>query len=775
MAQRKNAGSVVIKLDLRGQEELKRRLEELGPTGERVWRDLRRGAKPAEQGFKAVDAARQQLQGGVDELASRAGPLGQFLTSIGPWGLAAAAGLGVLALALREVFVLMERSRETAFWAEELENAAAAAGMMEDRVLSLGSAVQLAGGDFNAALAGLEEFSKRIGEYRATGQGEGRDAFDALGLRDLVDSGADATTVLDAVLERMREIQDPARRLAIADKLGLREAAPLLQRSADDMERILGAAENINAAFSEQVLQDFANAGEAIREAQLRQDRARQLQSLATVDLEVSRQQALARMEEARTAVGWNRVALEERSTEILEMQRDVMLRTIERVSSAPAQYAELGIHVADLRLELEQLNVALEEQARILRTTQFDVPTTFGNGSREILEAMQARWSADASRNEIDLERRRELEALFEQAYRATLTPVQELAQYEADLNAIREAGITIGEDNIEMTEGMVRQLVALRAEALGLHPKLEQLSEDERKLAGAIASTFDPLEAQKQLLEELTTPASEAADRLMRLFALWREAPEHADVIIAEIRAVKEALHGPEDDNEIRMESRFEGLRKMAEEYENVIDVLDRAGTDTLGGIHDGLVDIATTSGDVGDAFEDMGRRIMRTLADIAIQRYITGPLSGVLEGVFDSWTGGASGKTTTLPKHDTGASYRFKGNPGLDQNVLALNGRPFAQVSRNEDLHIIPALNTMGGRAGGAMALELPPLDIVLKDERSGGGKARASERRSADGGRQLQILLEENVGGLLGSGGFDAEMEARYGLVPKPGRR
>ena len=364
MAQRKNAGSVVIKLDLRGQEELKRRLEELGPTGERVWRDLRRGAKPAEQGFKAVDAARQQLQGGVDELASRAGPLGQFLTSIGPWGLAAAAGLGVLALALREVFVLMERSRETAFWAEELENAAAAAGMMEDRVLSLGSAVQLAGGDFNAALAGLEEFSKRIGEYRATGQGEGRDAFDALGLRDLVDSGADATTVLDAVLERMREIQDPARRLAIADKLGLREAAPLLQRSADDMERILGAAENINAAFSEQVLQDFANAGEAIREAQLRQDRARQLQSLATVDLEVSRQQALARMEEARTAVGWNRVALEERSTEILEMQRDVMLRTIERVSSAPAQYAELGIHVADLRLELEQLNVALEEQA---------------------------------------------------------------------------------------------------------------------------------------------------------------------------------------------------------------------------------------------------------------------------------------------------------------------------------------------------------------------------------------------------------------------------
>ncbi len=773
----KKAGSVVIKLDLRGQEELKRRLEELGPTGERVWRDLSRGARPAQQGFQAVDQARKQLQGGIDDLASRAGPLGGFLTSIGPWGVAAAAGLGVLALALREVFMLMERSRETAFWAEELENAAAAAGLMEEQVLSLGSAVQLAGGDFNATLAGLEEFSKRIGEYRATGQGEGRDAFDALGLRELVDSGADATTILDAVLERIREIQDPTRRLAIADKLGLREASPLLQQTADEIERILGAADNLNAALSEEAIRRFADAGEAIRLAQTRQDRARQLQSLAMLDLEVARQEATATFEERAAALLQAEIPLRERASSALETQLNLAQ---ELIGNSEVRLENDRLEVRERarieRVLRQQLQLEREISGELDRRSRMDMVTGTGADGLAAYQAMLAGWNEQGADPGISTERRRELEALLEQSYRATLTPLQQLRQYEADLNQARAAGITIGEENIEITQQLIDQLVALRAEALGLHPKLDQLTDDQRKLAGAIEGTLDPVEQQKQLLEELLRPSTEAADRLERLFALWRESPEHADIIIAEIEAVKEALHGAEGDNVIRVEDRFPGLRKMAEEYENLTTAIDAGGTRILDGIGDGLADIATGAGSVGDAFEDMGERILRVLAEIAIQRMVIGPIAGAFDQALGNWMGsfGTSPKGVSLPKHDTGASYTFKGNPGVDQNVLALNGQPFAQVSRNEDLHIIPALKTMGPMGGASRAAGAETLEIVLKDEREG-GKSRIAERRSADGTRRMEIMLAEVIRGQFGSGEFDDVFERRFGLEPRPGRR
>lgn len=777
----KKAGSVVIKLDLRGQEELKRRLEELGPTGERVWRDLSRGARPAQQGFQAVDQARKQLQGGIDDLASRAGPLGGFLTSIGPWGVAAAAGLGVLALALREVFMLMERSRETAFWAEELENIERASGLAAESVMSLVSAVELAGGEAAPILAGLEELSKRIGEYRARGEGEARDAFDILGIRDLVDGGADVTTILDTVIDRMREIQDPTQRQVIADKLGLRDAAPLLQQTNEEMDRLLDTAERINASLSGAAIQRFANAASAIREAELRAERAGQLESLATLDLAVQRAEAAARIAEWRASVTLERVDLEERSTEQLQLQEARLIRIAESQraqlasDSLPAMFRpEVADNLARTEEQLREIQNRLFEMGRMDMASGIDTASALAN-----FRAMVAGWNdPGSSADEVPAERRRELEALLEQSYRATLTPLQQLRQYEADLNQARAAGITIGEENIEITQQLIDQLVALRAEALGLHPKLDQLTDDQRKLAGAIEGTLDPLEQQKQLLEELLRPSTEAADRLERLFALWRESPEHADIIIAEIEAVKEALHGAEGDNVIRVEDRFPGLRKMAEEYENLTTAIDAGGTRILDGIGDGLADIATGAGSVGDAFEDMGERILRVLAEIAIQRMVIGPIAGAFDQALTSWmnnSGAGSGTgTTPLPKHDTGASYTFKGNPGVDQNVLALNGQPFAQVSRNEDLHIIPALKTMGPMGGASRAAGAETLEIVLKDEREG-GKSRIADRRSADGTRRMEIMLAEVIKGQFGSGEFDDVFERRFGLEPRPGRR
>ena len=776
MADRK-AGSVIIKLDLRGQEEMKRRLEELGPAGERMWRDMSRGAQSTKQGFKAFDNARKEVQSGIDDLASRAGPLGSFLTSIGPWGLvrlAAAAGLGVLSLAVREIFVLMDRANDTATFADGLETVERTSGLAAARVLDLGTALRLSGGDFQSALNGAEEFAKRLGEYRATGQGEGRDGLQALGLDALALTEVPIEEVLDRVLEQLAAIDDPSRRLAIADKLGLRDAAPLLQQSADNMQRIMTTAQEINAGFSGDVLARFAEGAGAIREAEARQERARQLQSLAGLDAEITRQQALARIEEAKAVALSARTPMEERSVEVLQLGLEAARQTLEvyrdqvgQLGQDASQRALIRSTIqAQLRIE-EEITAEIERRAAVARSSQVDMDDFFSSryDSGENLPVQ----AEDAPDPGVGLERRRELEALVEAQLRAMQTPLERLAELESELNEAREAGL-------EITQAQIDAILQHQRGVLGLIEPIKQLTEDEIKLAGAMAAAADPMEAQKALLEELRAPATQAAERLARLFALWRTSPDDADIIIAEIERVKEALHGEDGSGVVEMDDRFPTLRKMAEEYANLDDVIDRGGSEMLDGIGAGLADIVTGASSVGDAFENMGERIIRTLAEIAIQRMIIGPLAEAFDSFLDGAFGASKGGGGfALPKNDSGGHYTVRGNAGIDRNVLSINGNPFAQVSRGEDVAVVPALSAMGGgRGGGVQQLALPPLQILLEDKRSQGGKASVSERRSSDGGRQMRILLEEQVGDLIGAGAFDDQF-SRYGLSPQPGRR
>ena len=772
----RNAGTVAIKLDLRGQEELKRRLGELGPEGERVFRDLSRAAKPAQQDFKLVDRATRELQDGMDGLAQRAGPVGSFLTSVGPWGLAAAAGLGVLAMAAREVFVLMERSRETAFWAEELENIERASGLAAESVMSLVSAVELAGGEGAPILAGLEELSKRIGEYRARGEGEARDAFDILGMRDLVDSGADVTTILDTVLDRMREIQDPTQRQVIADKLGLREAAPLLQQTTEEMDRLLDTAERINASLSGAAIQRFADAASAIREAELRAERAGQLESLATLDLAVQRAEAAARIAEWRASVTLGRVELEERSTEQLQLQEVRLSRLVDSLQaqlasdSLPAMFRpEVADNLARTEEQLREIQNRLFEMGRMDMSIGVDTASALAS-----YRSMVASWDDPAAtEDELPAQRQAELRNLVEQSLRSIMTPLEQVTELENELRLAQR-------NQIDITDEQIEAILRHRRAALDLLEPLKQLTDEERKAAGAAAAANDPLEAQKELLESLTGPADAARERLGRLYALWADSPEHADIITAEIERVKSALYGQEDSNVIRMEDRLPGLAKMAREYADTMDMLDRGGVDTLDTIHEGLMNMITGADSVGDAFERMGQRIVESFIEIQLQRSIIGPLAGALDTFFSGFFGGA-GKTAgagKLPGFDRGADIRIGGNPGIDNNLLSINNKPTAWVSADETLRILPNMTGQTGGGGQAPArVELADLNITLKDERGGGqgGRARASERRSANGTRELTIWLEEQVGGMLGSGKFDEEMHTRYGFNPSPGVR
>lgn len=101
MARSRDGGGVSIRLSLRDGEVVRRALTQLGSEGEAALKRLERAGQPAGRGLKAVDTASKEAQASVAGLAARAGPLGRILSDIGPGGLAAAAGIGAMALALR--------------------------------------------------------------------------------------------------------------------------------------------------------------------------------------------------------------------------------------------------------------------------------------------------------------------------------------------------------------------------------------------------------------------------------------------------------------------------------------------------------------------------------------------------------------------------------------------------------------------------------------------------------------------------------------------------
>ncbi len=91
---------VSLRLSVKEKEVIKKALREIGEDGERMAKAIDRSTKKSNQGLRAMDNTVNEVQDGVDDLADRAGPLGRIVKTLGPAGLAAAAGIGALVVGL---------------------------------------------------------------------------------------------------------------------------------------------------------------------------------------------------------------------------------------------------------------------------------------------------------------------------------------------------------------------------------------------------------------------------------------------------------------------------------------------------------------------------------------------------------------------------------------------------------------------------------------------------------------------------------------------------
>ncbi len=269
MAETMAAGSgkgVGIRLFVAGGELVKKTFNEIRDSGNRMWSEVASGARPVNPAMRAISAASVEVQGAFQGLAARAGTVGAVLTSIGPWGLAAAAALGAVAIAAGRAMEAMafadeltDTSRQLGVGAEALQAYRFAAEELDSTAAALDSSL----GGLNKALGAIKS---GVGDERVL------EAFKALGFTpEQLRSYDTAAELLPVVADRMRDVGNVAENAKLASKLGIDESlVPALMRGGDAFNDAADKARAFGLVMSDDVRVRLDEANRSIEVAKQR-------------------------------------------------------------------------------------------------------------------------------------------------------------------------------------------------------------------------------------------------------------------------------------------------------------------------------------------------------------------------------------------------------------------------------------------------------------------------------------------------------------------------
>ena len=150
--------NVIVKLSLKDAEVVRRGLEALGADGEKALKRIDAAGRAPSAGLKALGAASDELKGKLGGVASQAGIVGTSLGALGPAGLAAAAGIGVMVAALS---VAINKAREAGEFFAKLGDDAERAGTSASKLATIQ-------GVFIANAASADEANSALVRLRAT-------------------------------------------------------------------------------------------------------------------------------------------------------------------------------------------------------------------------------------------------------------------------------------------------------------------------------------------------------------------------------------------------------------------------------------------------------------------------------------------------------------------------------------------------------------------------------------------------------------------------------
>ncbi|MFB0875340.1 MULTISPECIES: hypothetical protein [unclassified Sphingobium] len=251
------------------------------------------------------------------------------------------------------------------------------------------------------------------------------------------------------------------------------------------------------------------------------------------------------------------------------------------------------------------------------------------------------------------------------------------------------------------------------------------------QERVAGIMDGLFPATKAYREELEKLAAlEADKSLNPDVRTAAIIRQTQK-----LAEARAAMDAENFPTLD---RPDSTIPGELQPLPGVPMPIDRLER-----IQGLAASLGETFGRMGTkTGDAFatiaDAIGRDIIPALQQTQQQAMNTGNaimqmgqgITSIFQSIFGRKTGGIIGGIVNLgltafkafggfsgsgtPGFANGGSIRVGGNPGIDRNLLSINGLPAARVSAGEIVTVNPA-NDMGARGGNTVIINAQ--DAVL----------------------------------------------------------
>lgn len=346
-----------FRLSTSGAEQTSREFGKVGEAGRKMGADIAKGAKGVGPALRGLDTAVGQAKDGIKGFAGQAGALGGVLSSMGPIGLAAAAGIGAIGAAF---FEAAKRGEQAIEWAESLDLLSQRLDTSTRSVQEWRFAASQFGVDTAKTDAALEKLNNTIG-LASRGIPKALKLFQALGFTDEQIAGfRDVDSVLPQVAEKLAALE-PAARAGLANKLGLSELLPLLKDGRVGVEDLKKQFEELGLVIDEGALRRAAEDNDRLDVATARAEATTQRINLALTPVASLWGEAKAAAAEYFEEVFDGFRQVEERSTRVLRRQ----LESLEdRTADAgkvpffgPAIQAQLKNSAAALRAELGRRN----------------------------------------------------------------------------------------------------------------------------------------------------------------------------------------------------------------------------------------------------------------------------------------------------------------------------------------------------------------------------------------------------------------------------------
>lgn len=765
MARNREGGGVAIRLSVRDGETVRKALEQLGKEGEAALKRIERAGQPASRGLQVVDGAAREMRGKVDQLAASAGPLGRVLTALGPAGIAGAAGLGAMGLALGTA---MRIAKEAVAEFDRIGKAARDVGLSTDLYQTLGFAA------LEEGVEGIDQamtaFTIRVGEA-ARGQGElatmlGRTNPELLRqiqlarsqeerLRLVADAVRDATgadqraSVAKAAfgesgVRLVRILKDGAAGLddfaARAARLGLIVDQSLIAR-AEELSNELGVAQRMIDLNLKQAFVDLAPVIVSI--AQTIAGVAQAIRSVIDATREIEEQTFLPGLE---------------RRLDRIAARRDALNDDIERIRRGDLTFVERNLGtgpddmIARRRAELRELD---DEAGRVLaRIAELGRPGATGTGPAD-----------------------------------------PEGPTRQAEINRLREAGVT----------------------------QAMRLAEAERHLAAALAAGEISQEEHARLLGTAREVYAERAAGSDRAAAAAERESQRIDDLIAQLRFETAQIGLNSDAQELNAYLRQAGAAATAEQTEALIDSvqamqearrqqdeLAKAGEEFAAAQRDVNAQLADSFIAValrGEEAIDVLQRLAEALLEAEIRAMFMGQagslgrlLGGFLGGGLSGGGGGGYVPSAKGNVFSAGNVVPFRLGGVVSQPTIFPLGRGIGSMAEEHPEAIMPLSRGAGGRLGvdatgiaasidAAMA---PFLALSREMAMNGGGRSaggapvvilnnapagtEAEVRQRSDGAMEIDLVraMDDAQADRFGSRGASARaLERTYGLSPVAG--